>query len=611
MYNAGYQVASHDTCLRGTRESVLEEIIRWAEDPQGRPVFWLSGLAGTGKSTIAQTFCKMAAKTETLGASFFCSRDYLGRKELKNVFPTLSYQLACRYPTFQSHLTETIKRDPSVAQNSLIFQFKKLIIDPLLSAEISCIIVVDALDECADDQSASAIFSVLGRYVQYLPSIKFFITGRPEPRIPYGFRLPLPEVFADIFLSREIDTSGVDEDIRLYLREKLTTVAKHERDLDIPNPWFCDQDLVALTNASSGFFIVASTLARFIESGHPGPRECLQLIITSLDNAARGGQPFIDSLYTHVLIRASSDVESPVTANLRKVLGAVILAFYPLSREQIAKILCINSPDVANTLQHLRSVLLIPNEGSKEIRVFHKSFPDFLQNSDRCSDPEFFIDSPVHHGDMALGCLGLLGGLEPNPCDLPHFVMNRDVPDLPGLLEDKVGGTILYACTYWAMHLRSSPTTDDHAVRLITSATDFFESKVIPWIEIMSLANQLERVIHSMYDLFDWLGRVCNSNASQHGVTIHLSFKNRLTSPTPVCAASRKTASDLRCTSSTPSNNPHCIYTTPLCPFHRGHQSSTLRASRGKPRLRGFMGTLVLGGPSYGPSEVVPGALNA
>jgi hypothetical protein len=140
-------------------------MMQWAENPQDRHVFWLNGLAGTGKSTLAQTFSGMVAQAGTLGASFFCSRDYLNRKEIKNIFPTLAYQLACQYPAFRNKILRVIKRDPSVAHNLLILQLKDLI--------------VDALDECVDDQPASAILSVLGRYVKNLPLVKFFITGRP------------------------------------------------------------------------------------------------------------------------------------------------------------------------------------------------------------------------------------------------------------------------------------------------------------------------------------------------------------------------------------------------------------------------------------------------
>ena len=468
----------------------------------------------------------MLDETRILGASFFCSRDYLDRNELKNIFPTLAYQLACRYPAFRTHIIRVIKRDPSVAQNSLISQLKDLIVDPLSSTKISCVIVIDALDECIDDQPASAILSVLGRHIKHLTFANFFITGRPEPRIRTGFRLPLLEPLTQIFLLHEVKLSSVEGDIRVYLQEKLTGVAKRRSNFDLSDPWPCDEDLVALTKKSSGLFIFASTLVRFIESEHHEPNERLQLIVTPSDSTIHEGRAGIDPLYTQVLTLAFSDVnEATVFTNLRRVLGAVILAFNPLSREQIAKILGINPFLITTTLRHLHSVLLVPNEDSKEIRVFHKSFPDFLQDRNRCSDQKFFIDSPVHHGEIALDCLEVLKKLGPNPCDLPDFVMNQDVADLPELLEDKVGSGLRYACGYWAMHVRSSPTTNNYSIRLISSAAEFFEKNAVPWIEIMSLENRLESVIHSIYTLLDWLGMVRKLNWSQHEDLTHSFLK--------------------------------------------------------------------------------------
>ena len=506
--NAGHQAGHHNTCLRGTRESVLEGIMRWAEDPQERHVFWLNGLAGTGKSTIAQTFSKMVAQNGTLGASFFCSRDYLNRKELRNIFPTIAYQLACQYPSFRNRILRTIKKDPSIASASLISQLEDLIIDPLSSTNISCVIVIDALDECIDDQPASALLSVLGRYAKNLPLIKIFITGRPETRIHKGFRLPFLEPLTQIFSLHGIELAKVDKDIRLYLREKLIAVAER-RNFDLADSWPCEEDLTTLTKKSSGLFIFASTLARFIESEDHDPIEQLRLIVNFPNSTIHEGRAGIDPLYAQVLEHASSDVkDTAVFANFRKVVGAVILAFNPLSRTQIAKLLDISPSLIPATLRYLHSVLLIPNDASKEIRIFHKSFSDFMQNRDHCSDSKFFIDPPVHHGDMALGCLELLKKSKPNPCNLPDFVMNRDVRNLPGLLEDKVGNATRYACGYWAMHVKSSPTTDDFAVRLIDSATEFFKNNAVPWIEVMSLENRLESIVYSIHDLLDWLATV-------------------------------------------------------------------------------------------------------
>ena len=205
-------------------------------------------------------------------------------------------------------------------------------------------------------------------------------------------------------------------------------------------------------------------------------------------------------------------------SNLRKVLGAVILAFNPLSRAQIAEILDIKTSVITTTLRHLHSVLLVPNEESKEIRIFHKSFPDFLQDLTRCSEPRFFIDTAIYHGDMALGCLKLLKRLKRNPCNLPNFVMNRDVVNLPELLEDKVGSAVRYACAYWTMHARSSPTTRYYALQFVASATLFFEYHAVQWIEVMSLENRLESVIHSIHHLFDWISTVC--------IELRLIYKN-------------------------------------------------------------------------------------
>ena len=481
----------------------------WAEDPQEKRVFWLNGLAGTGKSTIAQTFSQMIAHDGSLGASFFCSRDYLDRKELKNIFPTLAYQLACRYTSFRSQIIEIVKKDPSVARNSLISQLQQLIIAPLSSIDVSCVIVIDALDECVDDQPASAILSVLGRCAKELSSVKLFITGRPEPRIRTGFRLPLLEPLTQVFLLHGVELSSVDEDIRLYLQEKLSAIVKRRSGLDLSDPWPCSDDLTTLTKKSSGLFIFASTLARFIESEHHEPNERLQLIVDTPDSTFHEGQAGIDALYTQVLMHAFLDVkDATVFAKFRRVLGAVVVAFNPLSRIQIAEILDINSSLITTTLRHLHSVLLIPNEGSEDIRIFHKSFPDFLQDSSRCLDSKYFIDSAVHHADMALSCLELLKKLKPNQCDLPDFAMNRDVADLPGLLGDKVGSATRYACRYWAMHVRSSPTTEDQVTQLVASATEFFKINTIPWIEVMSLENRLENVIYGIYGLLDWIGTV-------------------------------------------------------------------------------------------------------
>ena len=468
-------------------------------------MFWLNGLAGTGKSTIAQSFSEAVSKDGFLGASFFCSRNYLDRKELKNIFPTLAYQLACHYSHFRCNIITNLKKDPTLAHTSLISQLENLLVKPFLGTTIPCVIVIDALDECVDDQPASAILSVLGRFAKQLPLVKFFITGRPEPRVRTGFRLPLLQPLTRIFMLHQVELSSISNDIQLYLAQKLTAIAKRRSDVELPDPWPHDYEIEALTKKSSGLFIFASTLVRFIESEHHEPNERLQLVLSRASGTRYEGYAGIDSLYSQILLHAFSDVhESQVFVNVRHILGAITLAFNPLSRRDLSVILGIPTPLILTTLRHLHSVILVPIDEHKEICVFHKSLPDFLQDKERCTDVRFCLDVAIQHSDMALNCLELVKKLERNPCSLPPYTMNQDIVDLPQLLENRLGG-VRYACSYWARHIELSPTSGDTLDQIVVSTTKMLRSSGLPWIEVMSLENQLEEVAHSMHCLLDWL----------------------------------------------------------------------------------------------------------
>jgi hypothetical protein len=51
------------TCLTSTRVDLLQEIQNWADGPDERCSFWLNGLAGTGKSIVAQTVAAKYSET--------------------------------------------------------------------------------------------------------------------------------------------------------------------------------------------------------------------------------------------------------------------------------------------------------------------------------------------------------------------------------------------------------------------------------------------------------------------------------------------------------------------------------------------------------------------
>jgi hypothetical protein len=304
---AGHLSGNRQKCLKGTRVMVLERIENWVYRNGIVRVYWLNGVAGTGKTTIAQSFAERMFAEGLLGASFFCSRDFPDRSSLHFIFPTLAFQLACKYPSFRTHLVKTIKSNLDVGRGSLEHQLKKLLVEPLQSTGLSTVIIIDALDECEDNEPASAILSLLAREAEHIPLVKFFITGRPEPRIRKGFRLPALRPQTETFLLHEVERGNVDEDIRKYLEYHLTELIKDRSDIDLTTPWPPPEDVEIVISMAAGLFIYAATVIRFLASINHNPRDRLRLIVDMPDSTFYEAFSEIDLLYTRLLDNGCSE----------------------------------------------------------------------------------------------------------------------------------------------------------------------------------------------------------------------------------------------------------------------------------------------------------------
>ena len=477
-YGAGYRDGNRNGCLKGTRESVLNEIECWTEDFDKSPIFWLDGLAGTGKSTIAQTVSERMFADNRLGASFFCSRGDGDRRDLQLIFPTLAIQLAHQYPNFRSSLVPLLRSNPDTVHGSLQEQMHKFLVGPLRSAGISTVIVIDALDECTDNGPESAILLALGQSVSQIPRVKFLITGRPETHILSGFSSPLLKGLTKTLILHRAGRRSVDGDIRRFLKHRSSGITGR------PKGWPTEEQLDLLCRMADGSFLFA---AEAVSGGDAW--------FTSLDSLYR-------SIFQRVFPENGDD-----DAVVRSILSAVVLVASPLPQSAIATLLRFEFDVVRRVLEPIQSLLILPEDPNYPVQPFHESLTDFITDPTRCIDARFYISPNHHHAELVLHCLGLMEeSLKKDMFSIPDYILNSEVEDLPTRIgESGLRGALEYACRSWHMHLFA---TKDRVPDVVSALRRFLEQKFLFWLEVMSALEAMDDAARALNMTVEWVNEV-------------------------------------------------------------------------------------------------------
>ena len=387
---------------------------------------------------------------------------------------------------------------------------EELIVHPLKATNISTLIIIDALDECKDEEPASAILSILSRFVNEIPNVKFFITGRPEPRIRSGFRLRSLLPITEVLKLHEVKPEVVNNDIKLFFQARFADLAEKRSDCDSAGDWPSSSDIEVLCKKAAGFFIYASTVVKFVTSGDHLPAERLTIITSLPQDTTKEGMLGVDQLYNMVLEHASRD-DIQFYSHLRSVLGAVLLTFNPLSIKGLSELLKRHhtSLHIPNTIRSLHSLLLIPDSMKDPILTFHKSFPDFLMNPKRCRDRRFFVEPTVHHTEILFSCLDLMRErLRRNICRLDDYTILSEVKDLSACQKDHIGDALEYACCFWTKHLLGIPVSSPNVEEVQKAIDNFFTTHLPFWIEVLSLTGNLKIGVYALNDIQQWYALV-------------------------------------------------------------------------------------------------------
>ncbi|KAF8811554.1 WD40 repeat-like protein [Phlegmacium glaucopus] len=504
---------SRGPCTEGTRVDIIEQIMRWAKenDPEKAPtVYWLNGLAGLGKTTIAYTICKLLEEADVPFTSFFCSRQ-LDSKNSKLLITTLCRDLAELFSSYASEVLRALERNSKIVNADLRRQMDELLAKPWQSslAQRDClqvpVVVVDALDE--SDRGTDFLQELL-RVVESgkLSGIKFLVTSRPDPRL-----VDMCKSFPANAVCKlhEVDTTNVQKDIERYLREALPDLQD-------------EPELVDLACRAGGLFIYATTAVRFISPLNPPfsaseKRSQLRNILSSWPTLdGWGGRLVVDELYEQILGIAFGD--GRVSRKRLQILHTVLCTQSRINTSVLADLSDTDQDTVKTVVDSLHAVLFISSKDNC-VYWYHTSFPDFIFTQVRAKfrisrqpnypscEIDVFCDVSAHHAVQARQCFSIMQKLlHFNMCDLDSsYIFDSDVPELSDRRHKKLTPTLRYASRQWARHLLRAAPAENDTNDLLLCLNEFMCDKLLFWIEAMNLINAKSDCSQLLRDAENWV----------------------------------------------------------------------------------------------------------
>ncbi|MCJ1267070.1 hypothetical protein MMC22_006955, partial [Lobaria immixta] len=496
---SSYENQRHRPCLENTRVDVLQQIMQWAKSTSPQCIFWLKGMAGTGKSTVAITVASQMRQITKNFASYFFKRGVGDLAHARKLIPTIVRQLSHSSSSYRRLVLATVKEEPDLGQSAnLREQYEKLVVEPLAKLQSSMstqrlfVIVIDALDECDEEKDLRLLLRLLAKTKNMSNlGIRVFVTSRPEWPIRLGFQ-EMPSILYQDLILHDVPRSVVDADIKIFL----------SYELEDPE----DRYLSALIAKAQGLFIFAATACRYI-GGSPqaDPQQRLEQICSSIPTNHLMTED-LDQMYTTVLQnyfkgRYTEEERQRINLRFRHIVGSIVVLLNTLSIPELFKLLCDAQLQaqyqLESTLESLHAVLDVPKSIDCSVQVLHLSFRDFLLDQNRCLDRQFWVDEQQTHHKLALGCIRLLSSsLKQNICRLPS----------PGTLKSEIAQSdvdtalspaVQYACRYWVDHAQKGKVELlDHGC-----VHEFIQRHFLHWLEAMSLIDKISEAVIAITNL--------------------------------------------------------------------------------------------------------------
>ena len=478
-------------CMEGTRKTLLNQIMDWAaNESDTRNIYWIHGLPGIGKTALAHSICEKLHNKQRLAGAFFCQRDDANMSDIRNILPTLISKLAEKFPPFRRIVADRLRSDGDLTSKSMKESlFLDFICNLRRHPKHALVFVIDALDECGDDQNRPVLLKGLTEAISHAPWLKIIVTSRSEHEIQHFFnRLPHSSCWrCDLATDQSAGT-----DLQTFAQSQFALVAKKWR---LPAPWPPQPLFNRVISQANGLFIFIKTLVVTLEQCE-NPEETLEAALQ--DSASTGLNPLY-SLYSNIL----KERRVPCNAEFRQVIGVLLAAapYRTLCEESISQLTGVRLNLTQKWVDDLGSLLYRDERVNGGIRIRHLSISDFFV-SDHST---YQVNLEEANVQLGIACLKtMVEQLHFNICKLEDSrLANADVNDLPSRINEHISEALQYSSLYWSNHICFTPDTGNSCVWGMLK--DCFGGLYgLFWVEVLSILGMVPIGVPSLRRVISW-----------------------------------------------------------------------------------------------------------
>jgi hypothetical protein len=346
-------------------------------------------------------------------------------------------------------------------------------------------VVVDALDECQDGGVAELLKLIVRTELGRRSKTKWLLTSRPLDSAEQEL---LGESDQEL-MSLELNSGHVAEAVKTYAASRAAELDRRQKYGTVLR----SKVEAALTEKAEDTFLWVSLVCKRLESV---PRD---KVLTTIEELPPGLHPF----YSRIL-RQLNQGESAVVEGCIRLLKVMLLVYRPLKREEIGSVTGLSGDDVAIEALVDRCASFV-RKREANIEFVHQSARDYLGGKHGQS----MVDSHEHygHGEIALSCLSYLSQrLEVNLVDLPRPDSSREsMKELNDKKRNALLASVDYAATFWVQHLKDAKRTTliQNALAEQGKVGIFLQTKLLEWLECLSLLDKLSHAIEALKTLRD------------------------------------------------------------------------------------------------------------